>query len=121
MNSTQAGWHRRYYRPKGFSLSDVCASLDIMKKAGRHVSLNYFILPGCTDDPAEFDALATLIERHRPDLIQLRNLNMDPDWYREVIVFQAAGQPIGMRRWLVALKRRFPWLKFGYYNPPVRG
>lgn len=46
---------------------------------------------------------------------------MDPDWYREVIAFQAAGQPIGMRRWLAALKRRFPWLKFGYYNPPVRG
>ena len=121
MNSAQADWHRRYYRPKGFSLSDVCASLDLMKKAGRHVSLNYFILPGCTDDPAEFDALATLIERHRPDLIQLRNLNMDPDWYREVIAFQAAGQPMGMRRWLSALKRRFPWLKFGYYNPPVRG
>ena len=92
-----------------------------MKKAGRHVSLNYFILPGCTDDPAEFDALSTLIARHRPDLIQLRNLNMDPDWYREVIAFQAAGQPMGMRRWLAALKHRFPWLKFGYYNPPVRG
>lgn len=121
LNSAQPAHHCRYYQPKGFSLDDVLASLDIMKRAGRHVSLNYFILPGCTDDPAEFAALAALVERHRPDLIQLRNLNMDPDWYRESIGFAPSGPPLGMRNWLAELRRRFPWLKFGYYNPPVRG
>ena len=130
LNSARKEAHHRYYHPGraggaagrgAFSLDEVVASLDIMKKARRHVSLNYFILPGCTDDPAEFAALCDLIDRHRPDLIQLRNLNMDPDWYREVIGFAPAGPPLGMRRWLSELKRRFPWLRFGYYNPPVRG
>lgn len=121
LNSAQPSWHSRYYRTRSFSLTELCASLDIMKKAGRHVSLNYFILPGCTDDPAEFAAFCDLVANHRPDLIQLRNLNMDPDWYREVIQFAPAGPPLGMRTWLSELKSRFPWLKFGYYNPPVRG
>ena len=66
-----------------------------MKKAGRHVSLNYFILPGFTDDPAEFAALCDLIADCRPDLIQLRNLNMDPEWYRRVVGQQANGERPG--------------------------
>ncbi len=119
MNSAQPAHHQRYYQPKGFSLADVCTSLDTMKAAGRHVSLNYFILPGCSDDPREFDAFSSLIEQHRPDLIQLRNLNMDPDYYREVIGHNPDAPPIGMRNWLGALRTRFPWLRFGYYNPPI--
>lgn len=120
LNSAQPEHHGRYYRPRGFTLADLCQSLGIMKKAGRHVSLNYFILPGCTDDPREFEALSLLIERHRPDLIQLRNLNMDPDHYRQVIGHSPEAPPMGMRAWLAALRSRFPWLRFGYYNPPLR-
>lgn len=120
LNSAQPEHHSRYYQPKGFTLTEVCTSLDIMKGAGRHVSLNYFILPGCTDDPQEFDALSRLIDRHRPDLIQLRNLNMDPDHYRQVIGHSPAAPPLGMRNWLQALRTRFPWLRFGYYNPALR-
>ncbi len=120
LNSAQAEHHQRYYQPKGFTLADLCTSLDIMKGLGRHVSLNYFILPGCTDDPREFEAFCRLIERHRPDLIQLRNLNMDPDYYRQVISHRPDAPPLGMRAWLRALRRRFPWLQFGYYNPPIK-
>ncbi|NQS71796.1 MAG: radical SAM protein [Desulfobulbaceae bacterium] len=120
LNSAQPEHHHRYYQPKGFTLNELCTSLDIMKDAGRHVSLNYFILPGCTDDPREFAALSRLLERHRPDLIQLRNLNMDPDYYRQVIGHRPDAPPMGMRAWLQALKSRFPWLRFGYYNPALR-
>lgn len=120
LNSAQAEKHHRYYRPKGFSLEDVCQSISVMKQHRRHVSLNYFILPGCTDDPVEFQALCALVETYRPNFIQLRNLNMDPEYYLRVVEHAASGPPLGMLNWLEQLKARFPFLRFGYYNPPLR-
>lgn len=120
LNSAREETHRRYYQPKGFSLRDVCRSIEVMKRHRRHVSLNYFILPGCTDDPEELAALSTLIREFRPDFIQLRNLNMDPEYYLRVIGHKAQSEPLGIRSWLRELKERFPGLGLGYFNPPVR-
>lgn len=120
MNSARPEMHQRYYRPRGFSLADAKTSIRLMKKAGRHVSLNYFVLPGFTDDPAEFAALCDLLADCRPDLIQLRNLNMDPEWYRREIGHQPVGEAMGIRAWLHRLKSRFPLLRFGYFNPALR-
>jgi len=119
MNSARPEYHQRYYRPSGFGFSDVLTSIDAMKENGRFVSLNYFILPGFTDDPEEFEALCRIIECHRPDFIQLRNLNMDPDWYLDSIQHNPSQQPLGMRNWLDLLRNRFPALGFGYFNPPL--
>lgn len=120
LNSARPEMHERYYRPKGFSLADARESIKLMKKAGRHVSLNYFILPGFTDDPEEFAALCDLVADCRPDLIQLRNLNMDPEWYRRVVGQQPNNTALGIRNWLHQLKTRFPLLRFGYFNPALR-
>jgi pyruvate-formate lyase-activating enzyme len=119
LNSAQPEKHSLYYRPKGFSLTDVCRSIAVMKQHNRHVSLNYFILPGCTDDPAEFAALSELIENYSPDFIQLRNLNIDPEYYLRVINHTATAPPLGIRNWLAQLTEKFPQLGFGYYNPPL--
>jgi wyosine [tRNA(Phe)-imidazoG37] synthetase (radical SAM superfamily) len=120
LNSAQREKHRLYYQPNGFSLDDVCNSIAVMKKHDRHVSLNYFILPGFTDDPDEFEALAALVEKYRPDFIQLRNLNMDPEYYLESIQHQPSRPPLGIASWFAQLKAAFPFLGFGYYNPPLR-
>lgn len=120
MNSARKEYHTRYYRPKGFDLDAVKESINSMKKRQKFVSLNYFILPGFTDDPEEFTALCVLLEKHAPDFIQLRNLNMDPDWYLEAVEHQPAQKPMGIRIWLHELKKRFPRLRFGYFNPPIR-
>ena len=120
MNSARESSHRLYYRPVNFTFSNVLESIDVMKKAQKFVSLNYFILPGFTDDPAEFAALCRLIEEHRPDLIQLRNLNMDPDWYIETVAYMPDAPPMGIRRWHSELQRLFPGLGFGYFNPSLR-
>lgn len=120
LNSAQPEKHQLYYRPKGFTLADVCRSMATMKGYGRHVSLNYFILPGCTDDPVEFAALSALITEYRPDFIQLRNLNMDPEYYLRVIEHSPATPPLGIRNWLRELTAKFPTLGFGYYNPPLQ-
>jgi pyruvate-formate lyase-activating enzyme len=120
LNSAREQFHARYYRPVDFTLSNVLESIDVMKKANRFVSLNYFILPGFTDDPDEFAALCRLIENFQPDLIQLRNLNMDPDWYLETVEYDPDIPPMGIRNWLAELKRLFPKLRFGYFNPSLR-
>ncbi len=120
INSARKGCHTLYYRPEGFTFKNVLESILVMKKAGRFVSINYFTLPGFTDDPDEFAAFCDLVDLYRPDLIQLRNLNMDPDWYFDVVQHPAREKPMGVQNWLFAVKRRFPDLKFGYFNPALR-
>ena len=120
INSTQERYYNRYYRPTDYSFDDVKQSIDIMKEYDRFVSLNYFILPGLTDSVEEFESFCQLIHRHRPDFIQLRNLNMDPEWYRRELGISGNTRTMGIRNWLEAVKKQFPGLGFGYFNPQVR-
>jgi hypothetical protein len=90
-----------------------------MKENSRFVSLNYFILPGFTDSVEEFAALCHLIRTHHPDFIQLRNLNMDPEWYLKSIGIAEETETLGVRHWFELLRQEFPSLRFGYFNPQV--
>ncbi len=119
LNSARVEYHQRYYRPHGFGLTEVKESIRVMKRAGRFVSLNYFILPGFTDDPAEYEALCQLLDDCKPDLIQLRNLNMDPYWYLDSVGHAPAGPPLGIAAWRQGLRDRYPRLRFGYFNPDI--
>ena len=120
INSAQEQFHYKYYRPQNFSLRDVLESIRVMKEEGGFVSLNYFILPGFTDSQEEYDALCQLLNTYKPDRIQLRNLNMDPEWYLRSIELKQSIISIGMRKWLKTLKADFPQLQLGYYNPSIR-
>ena len=119
LNSAQPHYYTRYYQPVNYTFADVLESIKVMKGNGRFVSLNYFILPGVTDSENEFEALSDLVTTCRPDLIQLRNLNMDPEWYLTTLLLPPEEKCFGMRTWLQKLKTRFPSLRFGYYNPPL--
>lgn len=119
LNSVQDKYYNRYYRPKGYAISDVKRSIKVMKDSNRFVSLNYFILPGVTDSEQEFEAFCRLIESHSPDFIQLRNLNMDPEWYLNILKFPKESSSLGIRHWLLLLKKEYPSLRFGYFNPQV--
>ena len=57
----------------------------------------------------------------RPDLIQWRNLNLDPAWYWETARPFASGAPLGVAAIMARVRREFPAIRFGYYNPPLRG
>ncbi|MEN6348365.1 MAG: radical SAM protein, partial [Syntrophomonas sp.] len=71
--------YRRYHCPKDYSLSDVENSIACAKDHGLKVSLNLLTFPGFTDREDEIDYLLNFIEKNRIDMIQLRNLNMDPE------------------------------------------
>ena len=119
LNSVQDQYYTRYYRPRGYTFSDVKHSIRVMKDSGRFVSLNYFILPGITDSEQEFEALCHFVEDYPPDLVQLRNLNIDPEWYLNVLEFPKTSTSLGIRHWLKLLKKEYPSLRFGYFNSQV--
>ncbi len=120
MNSVRQHLYDPYYRPRGYCQEDVFESWRKMKALGGFVSLNLFCMPGVTDEVEEFEALVDLIERFGLDLIQLRNHNIDPDWYLDSIGYSPGSRRIGIRGMVKLLRKRFPGLRFGYFNPPLR-
>lgn len=117
LNSVQQTLYTRYYRPKNYSFEDVSESIRKMKQHDKFVSLNYFILPGLTDSLEEYSALCAFIREFKPDLIQLRNLNMDHEWYCEELGVSSDISSLGITNWLKKLRKSFPSLRFGYFNP----
>lgn len=117
LNSAQEDFYNRYFRPQNYEFNDVMMSITRMKEADRFVSINYFVLPGFSDSEKEFSALCNLIKQYRPDFIQLRNLNIDPDYYLRTLLVSKNEKVLGIPKWLSLLKSEFPMLRFGYFNP----
>lgn len=119
LNSLLPERHQAYYQPKGWSLEDAIASIEEVKKAGGHASINLLTLPGVTDRLEEAEALYSLIERTGLDLIQWRNLNIDPEVYLAELGLDRPEERMGIEELIIELKRRFPRLKHGYFNPKL--
>ena len=114
MNSVREEAYNRYYRPKGYSFGDVLRSIRCAKEQGRFTMINYLVSPGVTDAPEEVEALLAFVAETGVDMLQLRNLSIDPAYYhRELGV---SGKGTGMLPLLRRLKQEFPRLQFGYYN-----
>lgn len=114
LNSVLEERYNAYYRPRGYSFSQVLQSLTTAKQAGRFTMVNYLISPGVSDAPEEVEALKRFIGEIGVDMLQLRNLSIDPDLYNRAMGVKRRG--IGMYRLFIELKREFPKLQFGYYN-----
>ncbi len=119
MNSCQPRYYNSYFNPAGYRFEDVKESIKAVKSHGGFASINYFVLPGFTDDDAEWESLLQLIEETHLDLIQMRNLNIDPEWYLKSLKFERKNKPIGIRKLINRLKESFPNLRTGYFNPPL--
>ncbi len=118
LNSAQPEIYSRYYRPRLYSFDHVAESIRVARARGLFTSINYLSFPGLTDSPTELDALTRLIDSAGLDMIQWRNLNMDPDAYVETIGLPADEPAIGMRKLLDVLHQKFRGLRHGYVNPP---
>ena len=118
LNSAQPDLYRAYYKPKGYDFHHVLQSSQEMSSRGKYVALNYFIFPGVSDTQREIDAVSQFIEQGGVNLVQLRNLNIDPELYLRVLPEGAVDEPIGVLALIQTLRARFPGLRFGYYNPP---
>jgi pyruvate-formate lyase-activating enzyme len=95
LNSFRPRVYAAYYRPQGYELGDVFASIRLAVARGLRVSLNLLTHPGVTDDEQEITAMERFLSATRVSMVQTRTLNIDPAVY-----FEAVGRPkavIGMR------------------------
>lgn len=114
LNSAQECLYNAYYRPQGYRFSDVVESLKRAKSAGLYLMLNYLVFPGVSDRADEIEALGDLIDQVGIDMIQMRNLSLDPVLYLSALGVSGSG--FGMLGMLNKHKSRFPKLQYGYFN-----
>jgi len=118
LNSTRHETYARYYRPRNYSFEHVLDTIREARSRGRFTSINYLSFPGLTDSPAEIDSLVGLLESPGLDMIQWRNLNMDPDAYCDTVALPMDEPAIGMASLLTQFRAEFPSVRHGYVNPP---
>lgn len=114
MNSVREEFYDKYYRPVGYRFADVKESVRLAKERGLFVMINYLVSPGLSDNADEVEALLRFIGDTGIDMIQMRNLSIDPDFYNRRM--GVTGRGIGMYRMLERVKREFPRIQYGYYN-----
>ncbi|HOV79211.1 MAG TPA: radical SAM protein [Bacillota bacterium] len=110
--------YRAYCRPSAFSLTDIRRSIEAAVAYGVYTSLNLLVFPGLTDREGEVDALLELVRETGINLVQLRNLNIDPD-----LLFQhlpGTGENIIGIPALIKALNEVPGLAVGSFSRPVR-
>ena len=113
LNSPHQESYNRYHKPKGYTFGKVVDSLIKAKEKGVYTSINLLVFPGFTDRGEEVKGLIELIRKTNLDLIQMRNLNIDPDLYLKAM---GGDEGIGISKMIDILKKEFPSLQFGYFN-----
>jgi hypothetical protein len=114
LNSVLELRYDAYYRQRGYTFNDVVEALRRAKRHGLFTMLNYLVFPGVSDRREEIEALKALVGGIGIDLIQMRNLSLDPTLYLGTLGVQGGG--IGMVALLRELKTEFPKLQYGYFN-----
>jgi len=117
MNSPTPTYYTRYHHPVNYEFPDVLKSIEIALDAGIFVSINLFFMPGFTDMETEVAALFDLLDRYPVNMIQARNLNIDPDVYFDAIGYQTS-RAMGIPELIKEIRKRYPAVRIGYYNPP---
>jgi pyruvate-formate lyase-activating enzyme len=124
LNSARPALYSAYYRCRIYSFDDVIQSLLAARAAGLWVSINYLTFPGVTDDRDEYEAFRKLLKKTSPQMIQWRNLNIDPDQYLRRVTHTCPAkrlQPMGIIALLKKISKEFPKIRCGYFNPPLAG
>jgi pyruvate-formate lyase-activating enzyme len=116
-NSLQDDAYTAYYVPRSYRFQDILESIRIAKAHGVYTTINYLVFPGVTDREEELEALLGLIRETGLDMIQMRNLCIDPELYLATVP-PARGRCLGIRAVLRAVRREFPRVEIGYFNRP---
>ena len=117
-NSVLSHVYEAYYQPKRYKFEAVKECTRIAAEAGCHVSLNLLMMPGWTDAEEEVEALIEFINGYGVRMIQLRTLNIDPNFYAAYVPLPN-GKAIGIPALLDRLRRECPALTLGNHSPRV--
>lgn len=105
LNSFRPATYAAYYRPLGYDLDDVLASIGLAVARNVRTSVNLLTHPGVTDDVEEVAASDAFLASVAVTMVQTRTLNIDPERY-----FAAVGRPalppLGMREALRRIEAR---------------
>lgn len=112
--------YNAYYKPRGYTLANVEKSLKYATDNGVYTSINYLIFPGVTDREEEIEAMIGFAKRTGLRLIQMRNLNIDPESYLSLIP-PARGEIYGMKQMIEIFQQELPDVVIGSYThvPPA--
>ena len=117
LNSALPETYTPYYQPRHYRYADVKESILRSAALGLYTTINYLVFPGVTDREEELDALLSLIRETGLDMIQMRNLSIDPELYLHTVP-RPKGKCVGIRTVLQTLRREFPKVEIGYFNRP---
>ncbi|HYT36543.1 MAG TPA: radical SAM protein, partial [Ktedonobacteraceae bacterium] len=113
--------YQAYYRPIGYSFEDVKESLKRARAAGVYSSINLLSFPGMIDREREVDALLSFVRETGLRLIQLRNLNIDPEvLLPRMPALDSMGKAMGIRTMIEIIKQELPEVEIGNFTRPVR-
>ena len=117
LNSARPEVYERYYRPRGYTFGDVRQSIIEARSRGVNVAVNLLYFPGITDTEEEIEALIELFQSTGISLVQLRNLNIDPEFYPSLLEGISFGPSVGLNNFRKRIRRACPWIAYGYLNP----
>lgn len=117
-NSVLDHVYEAYYQPRKYTFEDVRRSTAIARDAGCHISLNLLMMPGWTDAQEEADALVAFVKEYGVNMIQLRTLNIDPNFYAAHVPLPK-GEPLGIPGLLRKFRTECPDLVLGNHTPRV--
>lgn len=106
--------YNAYYRAN-YTLDDVKNSIRYAMEKGVYVSLNMLTFPGLNDREEETEKWIGFFKEFPVPMIQIRNLNMDPDVLMKELP-APRGKMLGTRRFLEILKENFPKMKIGSFS-----
>lgn len=107
-----------YYRPYDYTFETMLETLYVGRDMGMYNSINLLIWPGWTDRMEEIDRISKVVEDGALQMIQLRNLCVDPGHFRTILPpREQRGMLLGLRGFVKELHQRHPKLRFGTFNP----
>lgn len=112
--SGRADSYKAYYRGN-YELENVKESIAYAKARGVYVSLNMLFFPGFNDRLEEVTAWKEFLAETKIDMIQVRNLNIDPDAFLAIMP-EATTEAIGVIRFIDEMKTAFPEIVIGSFS-----
>lgn len=103
-----------YYRCS-YELSAVKESIRYALDHGVYVSLNLLYFPGFNDREEEVAAWQEFLKELPVQMIQMRNLNIDPDWFLRTMP-EAKGTSIGTAQFIKSLREAQPDIVIGSFS-----
>jgi pyruvate-formate lyase-activating enzyme len=110
--------YQAYYRSQ-YTLAAVRESIGYAKQHGVYVSLNMLAFPGLNDRPEELAAWEEFIGQTHIDMIQLRNLTIDPDAFLDIMP-ESSAPSLGVKPFIRHLAERFPDVTIGSFSRYIK-